>query len=236
MPAAPRVPDLLLEMFHRMDDRLVAGWYRALSVPTDRVRRHLRAAHRPFVDPDAELPSLDELDRTAAWVIEQTSARATALGGIAGLVGIASVPPEAAATVVAVVRLAQRLAVVYGFDPETDRGQMALTRALAAGFEVELPDRGAVGMRLTDLPAVIAPAWVRPRTVGSELAGRVMRQAVGMVLGRVSRLVPVLSSGPAASDGRRRMREVGDRMRLVLRQIAEVPIASIPAVEDAVEV
>lgn len=237
MAAAPRIPDLLLEMFQRVDDQLVAGWYRALSVPTDRVRRHLRAAHRPFVDPDGgELPALDDLDRTAAWLIEQTSARATAIGGVAGLAGLASVPPEAAATVVAIVRLAQRLAVVYGFDPETDRGQMALTRALAAGFEVELPERGQVGMRFTDLPAVIAPGLVRPRTVGSDLAGRVVRQALGMIVARITRVVPVFSAGSAASDGRRRVREVGERMRLVLRQLAEVPIAAIPSVEDAVEI
>lgn len=235
--AGPRIPWLLRDMFHRVDDRLVHGWYRSMSVPSERVRRHLRHAGRPFCDPRApSQPTLIELDGTARWVIDQSRFNATALGGIAGLAGLASVAPEVAATVVAVMRMAQRLAIVYGFDPESDRGQMALWRALAAGFEVDLPDRGPVGIRVSDLPAIVAPRVLAPRTVGGNLAASILRKAAWMVAGRVTRLVPIYSSGTAALNSRRNMAEMGDRMRLVYRRMAEVPHTTRDALEDAVEV
>ena len=61
------------------------------------------------------------------------------------------VPPEAALSIVLVIRMIQRLCVVYGFDPETDRGEAALTRTLAAVWNVTLPEGGA-----TVLPQAIA--------------------------------------------------------------------------------
>lgn len=241
MAAAPpfaraRVPQILVEALERADDSLLAGSYRALSVSTARVRSQLRAAHRPFVDPQRpDVPPLPDLDATAAWVIAQASAQAAAIGGVAGMVGAASVPSETATTVLGVIRLAQRLAVVYGFDPDTDRGQMALWRALAAGFQVELPDRGPVGMRVRDLPAILLLRKVAPRDVGGALASSVVRRALRMVVGRTTRLLPVLSSRPAAVDAAKRTAELGERMQAVLRQLAEVPLAAIPLVEEAVE-
>lgn len=231
----PRVPDLVADLLHQMDHRLLAGWYQAVSVPAARVRRHLRAAHRPFIDRDSDqLPSLEELDQTARWLIAQSSSHVSAFGGVAGLAGLVSVPPEAAATAVAGIRLGQRLAVVYGFDPETDRGRMALWRALAAGFQVDLPERGPMGTRASDLPAVLAPGWVSPRTVGSALAARILRRAVGMVVGP-TRALPVWGAGDGARGGKRRIDDIGERMRRVLRQLADAPVGRA-AVEDAEEV
>ena len=228
---------MLTDMMSRVDDRLVAGWVRALSVQTERERRRLRTAHRPFMDPTRpERPSLTELDHTAHWIIEQSRFGAAALGGFAGLAGFASVPPEILASVVAVLRLAQRLALVYGFDPDTDRGQMALWRALAAGYDVELPDRGPVGIRVTDLPAIMAPRALAPRTVSGDLAAQIVRKSAWMIAGRITRLMPLLSSGSNATRGLQNMGEIGERMRLVFRQMAEVPFSDRQALEEAHEI
>ena len=235
--ATSRVPWLLSDMMSRVDDRLVAGWYRTMSVQTARERRRLRIARRSFVDPkSAEKPTLADLDTTAHWVIQQSRFNATALGGFAGLAGVASVAPEIAASIVGVLRLGQRLALVYGFDPDTDRGQMALWRALAAGYDVDLPDRGPVGIRVTDLPAIVAPRALAPRTVGGDLAAQIVRKSAWMIAGRVTRLLPVMSSGSGALRSRQNMGEIGERMRLVFRQMAEIPLANRGLLEDALEI
>lgn len=235
--APSRVPWMLTDMMSRVDDRLVAGWYRTMSVQTAREQRRLRTARRPFIDPKQEVkPSLSELDATAHWVIQQSRFNAAALGGFAGLGGIASVPPEIAASIVAVLRLGQRLAIVYGFDPDSDRGQMALWRALAAGYDVDLPDRGPVGIRVSDLPAIVAPRALAPRTVGGNLAAQIVRKSAWMIAGRITRLLPVMSSGSGAMRSRQTMGEIGERMRTVFRQMAEVPLASQSLLEDALEV
>ena len=235
--ATSRVPWILTDMMSRVDDRLVAGWYRTMSVQTDRERRRLRTARRPFVDPRrTEKPTLTDLDHTAHWIIEQSRFGAAALGGFAGLAGFASVPPEIVASIVTVLRLGQRLALVYGFDPDTDRGQMALWRALAAGYDVDLPDRGPVGIRVTDLPAIVAPRALAPRTVSGDLAAQIVRKSAWMIAGRITRLMPLMSSSTSAVRGRQNMGEIGERMRLVFRQMAEVPYSERQALEDALEI
>ncbi|MFT4626167.1 MAG: hypothetical protein ACI8PZ_004841 [Myxococcota bacterium] len=224
--------DLLTELADHMDSRLMAGWIHTVSVPTPRVRSWLRSSKRPFIDPGGPQVSLADADATAAWVVEQARWSGGTLGGIAGLGGAASVPPEIVATVIHALRLAQRLCVVYGFDHSTDRGRMVLWQTLAAGFEVELPNQGPIGLRLSELPSVL----VRRSdvlTVGGALARRVLRRSALMVVGRLFRLLPVVSAGLSASDGQRRMAEIGSRMSATLRRVAEQP--GTLAAEDAQE-
>ena len=225
---------LLTDLLHNADERLLAGWYRAVSVSPDRVRRQLAQSGHRWLDPAAGRADRNELDRSARWVIDQSRFGATAIGGIAGLGGIASVPPEVVAQLISVLRMAQRLAVVYGFDPPTDRGRMAISRALAAGFEVELPDGGPVGLRVSDLPSVVAPKVLAPRTVGSDLLGSILRKSAWVIGARITRLVPVAGAGLSAIHARDERQAIGYRMQAVFRQLAEV--RSVGVIEEAVEV
>lgn len=226
--------DLVADLAQHADERLLAGWYRAISVNPDRVRRQLKASGHHWLDPAVGTTDLRELDRSATWVIAQSRFGATTIGGVAGMAGAAGVPTEVLAQFVSTLRMAQRLALVYGFDPSTDRGRMALSRALAAGFDVDLPEKGPVGMRVSDLPSVVAPSLISPRTVGTGLLGSILRKSAWTLAARVSRLVPVAGAGVAALDARRDRAEIGERMRLVLRQLAEVKALGL--VEEAVEV
>lgn len=233
-PMAPRLPPLLSDLFDHADARLAEAATRAIAVPTARTRAQLRIADRPFCDPEQpHPPALWELDSTATWVVDQARFQATALGGLAGLGGAASVPPEILAQAVSTVRLGQRLAVVYGFDPQTDRGRMVLWRALAAAWEAELPDRRPADLRVSDLPAVLSPA-VTPRTVAGSLAKAMLRRTAWAVVGRWTRILPVVGSGLAAADGRRHMQRAGARMCAVYRGVADAAPASA-GMEDAVE-
>ncbi|NCG21907.1 MAG: EcsC family protein [Rhodobacterales bacterium] len=223
--------DTLRDLLHRADEGLISGWYKAISLSPDRVHRQIRAAGHNIDD----LSDREQRTRAAHWVIDQVRFRATVLGGLAGLGGLASVPPEAIAHTVGVLRMGQRLGIIYGFDPHTDRGQMALWQALAAGYEVKLSERGPVGMRVSDLPSIVAPAVVAPRTVGSSLIGEIIRKSAWTLGARVSRVVPVASAGVAAVYSRRHMQQVGHRMHAVFQKLGAIR-GVIGVIEDAEEV
>jgi hypothetical protein len=229
------VREVLAQLLEHADHRLPSGFYLAISVPTERVRSKLRRSRRAFIDPgEAAPPELADVDATATWVISQASLSGAMLGGFASVAGAASVPPEALATAVAWVRLAQRLAIVYGFDPETERGQLAVWRALAAGLELQMPDHGPLSMRVRDLPTMILPRATMV-SASAEMARAVLRQSLWSLATRVTRLVPIVSPGVSAVSARRRVSDVGERMKAALRRLAEVP-GDLDVVEDAVEV
>jgi len=228
MPVPPRIADL----FSRLDARIVEGWLVAVSVPTRRTRRWLRGRRLPFIDPDAErIPSLQELDYTAQVVIDRYATSAAMVAGAAGLGGWASIPPELVASLVSGLRLAQRLCVVFGFDPDTDRGQMALWRAMAAGYEVELPPSGPVGMKASDVPGLLLS---RSPSVSGTLARSVIRGSAFRML-RFTRLVPVLASATSAASSRKSQAAIGHRMHASLRRLADAPPGDLGVVEEAIE-
>lgn len=230
--------EFFAELLDRADDQMLVGVYAAVSVSTRRERARLRQAAKPFVDPAKEtIPSRHEIEGTANWVIDNSRVSSAALGGIAGVVGPMSVPPEVMLTILRGVRLGQRLAVVYGFDPEDDRGQMAMWRALAAGFDVELPDDGPMGMRVSDLPKMTGvPTMPDPKSVAGKLAKRAIKRTFWRIAGRLTRWVPVLAMGSAASGASDQTADLGERMMAMYARLAELPLARIGMMEDAVEV
>lgn len=234
----PGTRETLRDVVAQVDATLLPGLYAAVSVDPDRERARLRAARRPFVEPGAgDRPTREEVGRTAGWVIDQARGRVAVLGGIAGIGGAVTVPPEAALQAVAALRLAQRLALVHGLDPRTDRGEMAVWQALAAGFELPLPGDGPVGMRVRELPLVLVRG-VAAKNAGGALATAMMRDAAWRIGHRFSRMLPLpfLSSGLAALRARRDMRDVGERMRETLRRLAEAPEPDPRQITEAVEV
>jgi hypothetical protein len=228
--------NLLRAVARRADEAALSRLYDAVSVSTDATRARLDRVNLVYAMPGQTAPRTEELDRTADWLIGQSTANATALGGLAGLAGWLSVPPEVAAYMVATLRLGQRLAVTYGLDPETERGRLALARALAAGFEVPMPARGVVGMRASDLARAFLQREPDTERVGGQLARAVALRTTRMMGGRLGRLVPVVSSGFSAVDNRRQTHEIGRRMKDVLRRLADMSLPSAALIEDAHEV
>ncbi|TVQ92198.1 MAG: hypothetical protein EA397_07510 [Deltaproteobacteria bacterium] len=218
----------------RADELAIQGIYASVSVPAPKVRELLRTRGWPFVDPHAPSPDPAQVRQTAERVLARSVDRATALGGLAGMGGMLSVPPEIAAQIVALVRLSQRLAVVYGFDPESERGRLAMQQALSAGLHVDLPEGGPMGLRLSDLPSILARR--APRDVSVAMTRALVRRTTFMVVGRVGRFIPVVSAGFGAVSGRRRVRRVGERMIEVLERLSDLPLDRREGVVDAVEV
>ncbi|MCB9687349.1 MAG: EcsC family protein [Alphaproteobacteria bacterium] len=235
MPSRTRPPPIVADALDRADTTLIAGGYRAVSVSTERVRAWFRFRGLAFVDPTKrDLPSLGEVDRTADTVISRACSAGSAVGGATSVVGAAGVPPEVALSAVVVLRMAQRLCIAYGFDPSDDRGQAALARALAAAYGVDLPESGAVGLRFSDLPALVRPEGATD--VGGRIARAMVSGGLWWAASRVTRFVPLISAPRQAVRAREQIEAMGLRMREVLRRLAEVPDGSEAPLEDAQEV
>lgn len=225
--------ELLGGLADRADTEVLPVLYRGLSIKPRRERARLRLLGRPFVDPELRIhPPVGALDETAAWIVDQGSASATVLAGTAALAGMLSIPPEALAHAAGWVRMAQRVGLVYGFEPGTRRGELAVWRALAHGLGVEFPEGGPVDLRLSALLRTLR----KPDAEGtSKLAGSVIRSSAVMVGTRATRLVPVVFSGWSAAAARRRHQEIGARIVDVLRRLAESAAIDPARIEDVVE-
>ena len=112
---------------------------------------------------------------------------------------------------------------------------MALDRALAAAYDVEVPSVGEVGLRVSDLATLARPS-AHPRGIGASLARAVAVRSALWVAGRITRFVPVISASSGAVEARRRTEEAGRRIQDVLRRLAEAPDSSPLLVEEALEV
>ncbi len=229
-------PAVVQDALDRADRSLVGGGYHAVSVSTERVRTWLRFRGWVFVEPGTrEPPALGDLDLTARRVVDRSANLGAAIGGTSALGGAALVPPEAALSVVVVLRMVQRLCVVYGFELESDRGRDAAMRALAAVWSVDLPPGGVRALRVSDVPRMLR-GRSRPTELGASLVKAMARGTLSWAGSRVSRYVPVLSAPAHAADARRELHLAGDRAIAVLRRLAEVQDGTEFSVEEAVVV
>ena len=144
-------------------------------------------------------------------------------------------PPEVVASMVATLRLGQRLCIIYGFDPHEDRGQMALCRALASAYDVDLPATAPLGMRVSDLPQ-LARRSSSPQSVAAQLTRAVLVRSALYVASRASRLIPVISATSGVADARQRTENAARRMQAVLKRLSDAPGSPKLPLEDAEEV
>ncbi len=232
MPSPLR--QVLSNIGERIDLDLLPALYSAASLTTEQIRMELAAADVRIAQPDVT-PDLHELEAASAAVIRRATRRAAARGAIAGAGGLMAVPPEAALSAVQTVRLAQRLAVVWGHDIDTDLGQLTLARTLAAGFDVVLPDCGPIDLRLRDLPMVLTSKSSTIRNQTADVAGIIVVRSAVTLASRFSRWIPGVGAGLGAVTAHRSIRGQAERMVVYLRRLYTGGSA-VPSVEDAVEV
>jgi hypothetical protein len=229
--------ELFSSLGERLDEDLLPALYAAASVPTADVRSWLRESGIPHVDPASGASATAvELDEAARQVVSQTRDRATILGVASGLVGAVAVPPEVLASVIQTLRLAQRLAVLYGFDPETDGGKVVLWRAIAAAYELELPAQGPLGLKVRELPDLVRAQLPATHQATAWLTRQVVGRTIASIAGRVTRLIPGLGAGLAGYGARKRIHEQGQRMILVYARASEGVPFELDGESEAVEV
>lgn len=228
---------LLGELGHKLDQELLPRIYAAIGLSTADVRSELSELGLPFYDPvTGRHPDQSELDQAAEKLIARASRAAAAGGAAAGFAGAVGVPPELAGALVSSLRLGQRLAVLYGIDPDTDRGRLILWRAVAAAWQIELPRQGALDLRVRALPRLVRDALPEAERTLPGVARTLAARAV-VTLGRRSlKVLPGMGAALGAWDARKRIREQGHRMLPVFQRAWDgVPLLEGP-VEDAVEV
>jgi len=226
---------LLREITGRVDEDLPPYVIKNMSVDVDEYRASLSAAGMEYVDQSMHLqPSLDALSTSAQRAIRKSARKASVVGAAGGVAGFLGVPPEAAARLIQSVRLAQRLAIIYGHDPRTDRGSMHVRRALAAGWDFQLPAQAKVDMRLSDLGNVVRMNLPASQHSGEWLARTLLNKATTSVSSRIGRFVPGLGAGLGALQAHRNARIMGKRMHSTYLRSYRHPRPT--GVEDAVEV
>lgn len=214
----PLWKQLLENVEDRLDEDLLPAIYAAVSLPTSEIRDELGERGLIWYDPlGGRAPSLEELDLSAAELIDASRKRAGALGGVGALAGALAVPPEVLASLVHSLRLAQRLAVVYGFDPETDRGRVLMWRALAAAHDIDLPDQGSLDLKMKDLPAALASQAPSGKNAAVWVTRRMVRYSTRQLTRRVTRLIPGLGTGMAVWRSSRGQEAQGRKMQAIYR-------------------
>ncbi|MCB9668193.1 MAG: hypothetical protein H6736_12025 [Alphaproteobacteria bacterium] len=203
---------LLRDVLTRLDEDALRALVKLVSVDPVRERSRLRAAGRAYASPDGRAVPTSELDATAAWVVSRATRRRGLTARLVGLAGAPSVPGEVLSESVGLLRLAQRLAVVYGFDPSEDRGRTALWRALSAALEIELPEHAPIVPRAT---AVLQPG---SRSLSGTLLRAVLGRATADAADGPLRFLPVVGSVRAPETSTAAM---GERMARVLSRLAE---------------
>ncbi|MCK6505751.1 EcsC family protein [Myxococcota bacterium] len=214
--------DGLQDLGDRLDGGVLPALYRAASLPTTTIRQELEAAGLPYTDPQAgRVPDRAALDVAAERLIGLAGRKAAVRGAAGALGGLPMLAPEAAAGLVQGLRLAQRLAVLYGHDPETDRGKLLMTRALSRAWKVDLPVDGVLGTNLRQLPDVVRSRLSGPRPEAMAVARTLAGQVLVLAGARLSRVVPGLGTTVGAISARRELRSQGLAMKAVFERAWE---------------
>jgi len=227
--------DIFRELTERVDEDLPPYLLQSMSIEMGEFRCALDAEGLAYIVPSSphEHPP-EALALSAQTAIKNSVRKASVVGAAGGLAGFFGVPPEAAARVLQSLRLAQRLAIIFGHDPGTDRGALHVRRALAAAWEFDLPKQANVDMRLSDLPTIVRAGLPAHHNGSVWLTRTMLTQATSAVGRRITRFVPGLGIGLGAFQARRNARAQGDRMLQVFMRSYRPPKPK--GVEDAVEV
>lgn len=228
---------LARDLGDRLDTDLPARLSDSLAIDPTELRADLNKRRLSYLDPaTGHRPTEEALALTAEHLIRRATRSATISGAVGGMAGMAGVPPEVAWHLVQLLRLAQRLMLVYGHNPEDDRGRLLAQRAMAACFEIDLPTQGGVGLRVRDLPSVLRDNVPTAHQGATWLAQAAVRQTAKAVLRPIGRSVPGLASGPAAWRARQSMRNQAERMLTVIQRASAGPQWADGSPTEAVEV
>ncbi len=219
----------------RVDEDTAPAVLRRMSVDTDALTADLRARGLRWDSAEnASRPDAADLDKTARYLIDSAARSSGILGAASGLVGFAGVPPEAVARLVHSFRLAQRLAFIYGHDPETDLGKIRVRQALSEAWGFELPAQASDDIKLSQLPKILESGTLAIHDGPAWLIQTLARSAAGAVGRRATRWIPGLGAGMGLLYGRRLARQQGVAMHDAIKRRWNGPMPK--HIEDAVEI
>src|SRR5262249_47107900 len=192
---------------------------RSVEIDPEEFRRHLADRHNLWIPPFCRIRDLpiEQLDAIAERLIHDAQRLAMAQGAGFGLGGMITILPDASLLTILILRLIQRLCLLYGFEENESerRVQMWLAAAGAAGIGLgkDLAEK-QLGERLA------------PRSAG-RLAVRIGEESDEKW---VARIVPLASSAIGGALNYTFVRSWGRRVKQHLREkhLAERASAAAP--------
>lgn len=229
------------ELLRRIQQAIDEGWlehlYRASSVGTDELYLELRQAGVEVYSP-GELIRVPTgmIDPVAQATVERSRRVGAMTGAGFGMGGWLTILPELGWYLAQLLRLAQRVSLLYGFEVQSAKGRLELWEALSQALElpVELEGVESVepvgltlggsalggmslgGLPLGGLPIVFRAAPIRDNLT-QQVARRVVRAVAMRMVGRFTRLLPVVSVGVAGFASYRLLGRVGVRLKETYR-------------------
>ena len=227
--------DLLKDLGIRVDEDLPPAILKRVSVELVDYQLELnRQGLRFDLRGGSERPSAQDLKESAEYAINKSVRSAGMLGAASGLVGMFGVPPEALARIVQSFRLAQRMAIIYGHDPDSDRGGMHIKKAMSAAWGFDLPDQARADIRLSDLKGLVRSGLPALHDGSAWMARTLTKTATAAVGRRFSRWLPGLGAGMGLLQARRLAREQGQRIHASFAKSWKSPHRR--DIEDAIEI
>lgn len=229
--------DGAVDLGEKLDSEVLPALYNAASLKGEVIRAELRSQGLDHWDPGSDnLPTRSAMERTCELLVRRASRLAGLRGAAGSFGGFLTLAPDMGLALVQTLRLAQRLAVVWGHDPDSEPGRLLLTRALATAWKIDLPREGMQPTHLSQVPGLVRSSLSMQRSSGTAIARNVASRAAGMAGRRISSVVPGLGTGLGAWSARRQLREQGAAMAQIFAAAWEGRAEGGGQILEAVEV
>ncbi len=201
-----------------LTEQVLPALYRAASVDPEGFYAQLRRRGvRVYTLDDLRRVDPDLVDRIARGEI-RSARRMSALSGVGlGMGGWFAIPPDIASQVVALLKLAQRMSLLYGVDYRAGAGEIELWKAMAEAVGARVDLSGTPGDVARRLPAQVGRSRLALHPIAWRLAQAVVRRLALRVSTPLGRMVPVLSGGIGGATNYVQMGRAGQRMMAYYR-------------------
>jgi hypothetical protein len=208
------IDDLANHILSALDEGLIQALYRLASVEPSEVLAELSGPDGPpsSIEQVASLP-VELIDPVATRYIREARRAAALSGASLGFGGWMGVPPGLMHLVVLLLRLSQRLAVAYGVDFRTSRGEIELWKALAHGVGASVDWEGTEAELMRRLPVVVTGTGTFTNPLLVKAAQAVLMRVAVTAGTRVTRFVPVVGAGSGAVLNYLEVHRVGRRLK-----------------------
>ena len=230
------IEEFLRQLQSNMDEGALSRLYRAASVSQEEVLRKMRELGLEVYS-IAEIPrfSPEQLDPIADRVIAENARLGGLTGAGFGSGGFFSIAPELAWLFVDVIRLAQRLSLVYGFEFDSHRGRLDLWSTMGNALGVDVEVDGMEPELTAGLPIIVGRGQFRDPVV-LKLAQRIFLKVAMRTSVRLIRLVPLLGAGLGGVTNYAWLSWLGHRLKENLRGRHALRIMNLadPSVSEAI--
>ena len=226
-----------LNLGERIDEDVVGLLYERASLSTEEIIAEFTQMKIRWDRPDTFPPlTRNELEINSLAIVKKAQRRASLRGALTGTVGFIAIPPEVLASMIQLLQLSQKLAVVWGHDPNSDRGRILLIRSFSHALGVSLPDHAPLSIRLGDIRKIATKQLPDLRHTGVLLGLSLARHSLGRLRTGLARSLPFVGALAGGIEARRSISAAATKMIEVYSRAWRGGTRIEGPVEDAMEV